>query len=75
MQSGRATRPRSARTRARRLEAFLTQPFLATEAFTGRPGVHVPVSETVAGAAAILAGAFDEHAPDALLYRGALAAL
>ena len=72
-----AEAPAGARTRlarARLLEAFLTQPFLATEAFTGRPGVHVSVSDTVAGAAAILAGACDEHPPDALLYRGALAA-
>ena len=59
--------------RARRLEAFLTQPFLATEAFTGRPGIHVSLAETVGGAAAILAGACDDVPPDVLLYRGALA--
>jgi F-type H+-transporting ATPase subunit beta len=59
--------------RARRLECFLTQPFLATEAFTGRPGEQVPLAETIAGAAAILAGRCDALAPEALLYAGALA--
>jgi hypothetical protein len=59
--------------RAHRLEAFLTQPFLATEAFTGRPGIHVSLAETVAGAAAILGGACDELPEADLLYRGSLA--
>jgi F-type H+-transporting ATPase subunit beta len=58
--------------RARRLEAFLSQPFHTTEAFTGRPGCHVPRELCVAGAAAILDGACDSFAVDALLYRGAL---
>jgi F-type H+-transporting ATPase subunit beta len=64
-----AARPRLAR--ARRLEAFLSQPFLATEAFTGRAGVQVSLDETIAGAAAILAGELDELPLEELLYRGA----
>lgn len=60
--------------RARCLEAFLTQPFHTTEAFTGRPGCHVPLARTVEDAAAILEGACDELPLASLLYRGALAA-
>jgi F-type H+-transporting ATPase subunit beta len=59
--------------RARRLEAFLTQPFHTTESFTGRPGCHVPLARTVEDAAAILAGACDALPLASLLYRGALA--
>ena len=45
--------------RARRLERFLTQPFLVTEQFTGTPGKSVPIEETVKGCRAILAGEGD----------------
>lgn len=34
---------------ARRLQRFLTQPFMVTEAFTGTPGASVPLNETLAG--------------------------
>jgi RNA polymerase sigma factor (sigma-70 family) len=66
-----AARPRLAR--ARQLEAFLSQPFLATEAFTGRAGAWVPLADTIAGAAAILAGDLDGVPHEELLYRGAVA--
>lgn len=46
--------------RARRLQRFLTQPFLVSEIFTGRRGVHVPLEETLLGCERILAGEFDE---------------
>lgn len=46
--------------RARRLERFLTQPFTVSEAFTGRPGVRVPIESTLEGCEQILAGACDE---------------
>jgi F-type H+-transporting ATPase subunit beta len=42
--------------RARRLQRFLTQPFIVTEAFTGVPGRSVPIADTIAGCRAILAG-------------------
>ncbi len=42
--------------RARRLERFLTQPFLVTEQFTGIAGKSVPIEETIKGCRAILAG-------------------
>ncbi len=48
--------------RARRLERFLTQPFLVTEQFTGIPGKSVTVEETIKGCRAILAGEGDEWA-------------
>jgi F-type H+-transporting ATPase subunit beta len=48
--------------RARRLERFLTQPFLVTEQFTGVPGKSVAVEDTIAGCSAILSGEGDEWA-------------
>jgi F-type H+/Na+-transporting ATPase subunit beta len=53
--------------RARRLQRFLTQPFLVTEAFTGRPGSSVPVGDTIRGCDAILSGACDDW-PEAAFY-------
>jgi F-type H+/Na+-transporting ATPase subunit beta len=48
--------------RARRLERFLTQPFLVTEQFTGIAGRSVPIQETLKGCHAILAGEGDKYA-------------
>jgi len=45
--------------RARRLERFLTQPFLVTEQFTGIAGRSVPIEETIKGCRAIVAGEGD----------------
>ena len=45
--------------RARRLERFLTQPFTISEAFTGRPGLWVPLEQTLDGCERILAGEAD----------------
>jgi F-type H+-transporting ATPase subunit beta len=53
--------------RARRLERFLTQPFLVTEPFTGHPGRYVPVEKTIAGCEAILDGQLDDI-DEGLLY-------
>jgi F-type H+-transporting ATPase subunit beta len=53
--------------RARRLQRFLTQPFMVTEAFTGRPGKTVAVADTIRGCDAILSGACDEW-PEAAFY-------
>jgi F-type H+/Na+-transporting ATPase subunit beta len=46
--------------RARRLQRFLTQPFLVTEQFTGIAGKSVPIEETLKGCRAILAGDGDK---------------
>lgn len=60
--------------RARRLERFLTQPFVVSEPFTGRRGVRVPIADTLDGCERILAGATD-HADELDLYMiGALPA-
>jgi F-type H+-transporting ATPase subunit beta len=53
--------------RARRLQRFLTQPFLVTEAFTGRAGRSVAVADTIRGCDAILAGECDSW-PEAAFY-------
>ncbi len=45
--------------RARRLERFLTQPFLVTEQFTGIAGKSVTIADTIKGCRAILAGEGD----------------
>ncbi|MFZ2063738.1 MAG: F0F1 ATP synthase subunit beta [Candidatus Binatus sp.] len=45
--------------RARRLERFLTQPFLVTEQFTGIAGKSVTIADTIQGCRAILAGEGD----------------
>jgi F-type H+-transporting ATPase subunit beta len=46
--------------RARKIERFLSQPFFVAEVFTGRPGVYVPVEETVRGFREILDGKHDD---------------
>jgi F-type H+-transporting ATPase subunit beta len=47
-------------SRARKIERFLTQPMFVAEAFTGTPGVYVPVKETIRGFQEILDGKHDE---------------
>ena len=46
--------------RARRVQRFLTQPFIVAEVFSGRPGVFVPIEETIKGFKQILEGKYDE---------------
>jgi len=51
--------------RARRIQRFLTQPFFVAEAFTGREGCYVRLSDTIRGFREILEGRHDdlpEHA-------------
>ena len=48
--------------RARRLERFLTQPFMVTEQFTGIAGRSVAIEDTIKGCRAILSGEGDEWA-------------
>ncbi|MGZ3715092.1 MAG: F0F1 ATP synthase subunit beta [Ktedonobacterales bacterium] len=45
--------------RARKIEQFFSQPFNVGEAFTGRPGKTVPLSETIRGFKEILEGKHD----------------
>lgn len=58
--------------RARRLMRFLTQPFMVTEAFTGKPGRAVEIEATIAGCQAILAGDTDDWAESSLYMVGEL---
>ncbi len=57
-----STEDRRIVARARRLERFLTQPFLVTVQFTGIMGKSVTIEETIKGCRAILAGEGDEWA-------------
>lgn len=58
--------------RARRLQRFLTQPFMVTEAFTGMPGASVALADTLSGCRAILDGDADEWAESSLYMIGTL---
>ncbi|MCW0182748.1 F0F1 ATP synthase subunit beta [Zavarzinia sp.] len=58
--------------RARRLQRFLSQPFMVTEAFTGTPGRSVSRAETLAGCRAILDGEADDWAESSLYMIGTI---
>jgi F-type H+-transporting ATPase subunit beta len=58
--------------RARRLQRFLTQPFMVTEAFTGTAGRTVELADTLAGCRAIVEGAADDWAEESLYMIGTL---
>jgi F-type H+/Na+-transporting ATPase subunit beta len=56
--------------RARKIQRFLSQPFFVAEAFTGLPGIYVPVSETVESFEALVNGDLDEVPEQAFLNVG-----
>jgi F-type H+-transporting ATPase subunit beta len=58
--------------RARRIERFLSQPFNVAEAFTGRPGKYVPLSETIRGFKEIVEGRHDDLPEDAFYMVGGI---
>ena len=58
--------------RARKIQRFLSQPFFVAEAFTGTPGVYVPVKETIRGFKEILEGKHDDLPEDAFMWCGAI---
>jgi RNA polymerase sigma factor (sigma-70 family) len=58
--------------RARKLRAFLSQPFGVASEVTGWPGVSVPLPDTLDGCRAILDGAVDELPTSAFAYAGTL---
>jgi F-type H+-transporting ATPase subunit beta len=64
---------RTAVRRARYLMRFLTQPFMVTVAFTGKPGRTVELEATLAGCRAILDGEADGWAEGSLYMVGDLA--
>ena len=58
--------------RARRVQRFLSQPFHVAEAFTGLPGVMVPIEETIRGFNMILNGEMDEYPESAFNLKGTI---
>src|SRR5512132_4189319 len=58
--------------RARRLQRFASQPFFVGEVFTGRPGVYVPLKDTVASFKAILEGEGDTLPEQAFFLAGTI---
>ncbi len=58
--------------RARRIERFLSQPFLVAEVFTGKPGEITPLEETIRSFEEICDGKWDHLPEDAFLYVGVI---
>jgi F-type H+/Na+-transporting ATPase subunit beta len=67
-----STPDRRAVQRARRLMRFLTQPFMVTVAFTGKPGRTCELDATLAGCRAILDGETDDWSESSLYMVGDL---
>ncbi len=58
--------------RARRLERFMSQPFFVGEVYTGRPGIYVPIKDTVASFRDVLEGKADSLPEQAFFLAGTL---
>jgi F-type H+-transporting ATPase subunit beta len=58
--------------RARRIERFLSQPFLVAEVFTGKSGEITPIAETIRSFEEICDGKWDHLSEDAFMYVGAI---
>ncbi|MEX2171139.1 MAG: F0F1 ATP synthase subunit beta [Pirellulales bacterium] len=58
--------------RARRIERFLSQPFLVAEVFTGKPGEITPLAETIRSFEEICDGKWDHLPEDAFMYVGVI---
>ena len=58
--------------RARKLQKFMSQPLHVAEAFTGHPGIFVPVSATIQSVSEILDGKADDLPEDAFFLVGDL---
>jgi F-type H+-transporting ATPase subunit beta len=58
--------------RARRIERFLSQPFLVAEVFTGKPGEITPLNETIRSFEEICDGKWDHLPEQAFMYVGAI---
>ena len=59
-------------TRARKLQRFLSQPFHVAETFSGRPGVYVPLKDTVRGFKEIIEGKHDDLPEQAFYMAGGI---
>ncbi len=58
--------------RARRMERFLSQPFLVAEVFTGKPGEITPLADTIRSFEEIADGKWDHLPEQAFMYVGAI---
>jgi F-type H+-transporting ATPase subunit beta len=58
--------------RARRIEKFLSQPFIVAEAFTNKPGKVTPIAETIRSFKELCDGKWDHLPEDAFLYVGGI---
>ena len=58
--------------RARRMERFLSQPFLVAEVFTGKPGEITPLAETIRSFEEIAEGKWDHLPESAFMYVGVI---
>ncbi len=58
--------------RARRLQKFLSQPFVVAEVFSGIPGKYVPITETVRCFKEILEGKHDRVPEDQFYMKGVI---
>ncbi|MGQ0634881.1 MAG: F0F1 ATP synthase subunit beta [Planctomycetaceae bacterium] len=56
--------------RARRIERFLSQPFLVAEVFTGKPGSITPLAESIQSFEEICDGKWDQLPESAFMYVG-----
>ena len=58
--------------RARRMERFLSQPFLVAEVFTGKPGEITPLEDTIRSFEEIADGKWDHLPEPAFMYVGSI---
>ena len=58
--------------RARRIERFLSQPFLVAEVFTGKPGEVTPLADTIRSFEEIADSKWDHLPEQAFMYVGAI---
>jgi F-type H+-transporting ATPase subunit beta len=58
--------------RARRIEKFLSQPFIVAEAFTNRPGQVTPLAETIRSFEELCDGKHDNLPESAFMYVGGI---
>ncbi len=58
--------------RARKIQRFLSQPFVVSEKFTGFAGKYVPLSETIRGFREIIEGKHDDLPESAFLFVGSI---
>jgi F-type H+-transporting ATPase subunit beta len=58
--------------RARRIERFLSQPFLVAEVFLGKPGEITPLADTIRSFEELCDGKWDHLPEDAFMYVGVI---